>query len=199
MAFPFPIPIPAHQVGLCHTLSTLSWHEADSLEFYPRAFDLSDKLERTAFLEDARRCAAEAVLKRALEDGAVGSSSSGAKGSGASAVGSTAVTGTEGGCMVELATLRLALKACLSRLAGECALVFDDGDEKCGGDDGKGDAEAEGAGEPSSPTRTAAASAAERGRRASTANKDPVSELHLPKRACGPLTNEEWDSLLKHR
>ena len=61
------------QVGLCLTVRNLAWHEgADFLNFYPRAFDLSDKFERAAFVEDARQSAAEAVLKRAIEDGSAG-------------------------------------------------------------------------------------------------------------------------------
>ena len=167
------------QVGLCKTVRSLAWYEgADFLSFYPRGFDLADKFERAAFIEDARQCAAEAVVKRAVEDGAAGE-----------------------GCLVELPTLRLALKACLARLAADRALIYDDGNEAedsggaAGGSGGASTSKVAG-GEDLQQQRGGggAAAGANRAREMGSSLIEPQAEV-----ACGPLTHEEWELLLSHR
>ena len=82
----------------------------------------------------------------------------------------------------KVATLRLALKACLARLSADKALVFDDGEEVAEGSM-IGSA-------PSSPLQ----SPSKAGGKDSSALLEPEAEV-----ACGPLSHEEWDRLLGHK
>ncbi len=79
---------------------------------------MGDELDRAAWLEDARQTAAEALVKRAVADGSVCIGSQPPAASSSSSSTRKSSTGDAfGGPMVDLPSLRLALRVCVARLA----------------------------------------------------------------------------------
>lgn len=93
-----------------------------------RAYDLGDELDRAAWIDDTRHCAAESIVKRAAADGALRPSRYGAAPTHTAPTSNNNTTGPA----VDLPTLRLALRACIARLAQD-AFLRCEGESATGG------------------------------------------------------------------